>query len=302
MGLLWAYILAVKTQKEKRRKRQLNQNGDSYSMTHIDRNKLIGEQILRKHIRKKLIERKNRLTEQEDKFRSLVKKLLSEVETDETSTRSTGINVLADLLKRIVPILEDSYMMLTTSAEQRNSFRNHIIAAAKNSLVPVDAGKNAANENVVYDLTQLLEKVQVTLDDDAEGDGTEQIAGDFIDIEPAEEDVLDDFGISGEDATGRNFAQKTFERIETQIVDHYEMLADPEDKDVFREYLLTNLMLYFDKFEDSLAVDPGEETTPEYEEEKAESDAETDPVDDAADDAAEDLGDDEEEGEEPPPA
>ena len=216
-------------------------------MAYVDRNKLIGEQILRKHIRKKLMERREDTLQQEDKFRLLVKKMLTEDETDETSTRSTGINVLADLLKRIVPVLEDAYMMLTTNKEQRDSFRNHIIAASKNALIPVDANKDGANENLVYDLSDLLaEKVQVSLEDD---DGeTEEVSGDFIDIEPAEEDVLDDFGISGEDATGRNFAQKTFDRVEAQIVDHYEMLADDEDKKVFREYLLTNLMLYFDKF------------------------------------------------------
>jgi len=105
-------------------------------MAYVDRNKLIGEQILRKHIRKKLMERKDNLLEQEGKFRSLVRKILTEVETDETSTRSTGINVLADLLKRIVPVLEDAYMMLTTNKEQRDSFRNHIIAASKNALIP----------------------------------------------------------------------------------------------------------------------------------------------------------------------
>ena len=265
-------------------------------MAYVDRNKLIGEQILRKHIRNKLIERKTKFLEQENKFRSLVTKMLTEIETDETSTRSTGINVLADLLKRIVPVLEDAYMMLTTSKEQRDSFRNHVIAASKNSLVPVDANKDAAKENLTYDLADLLaEKVQVSLEDE---DGeTEDVSGDFIDIEPAEEDVLDDFGISGEDATGRNFAQKTFDRIEAQIVDHYEMLADDEDKRVFREYLLTNLMLYFDKFEDALAVDPGEETTAEYEKEKEEADSE-EPIDDAGEDEEDGA---EEEAEEPPP-
>ena len=92
----------------------------------------------------------------------------------------------------------------------------------------------------------------------------DEVSGDFIDIEPAEEDVLDDFGISGEDATGRNFAQKTFDRVEAQIVDHYEMLADDEDKRVFREYLLTNLMLYFDKFESELAGTVEEPTNQAY--------------------------------------
>ena len=271
-------------------------------MSTINREQLIAEQILRKYVRKKLIERRELVEKQESAVRSFVRQILREVETDETSTRSTGINVLADLLKKIIPILEDSYMMLTTSQEQRNSFRNHIVAAAKNALVPVDANKEAANENIEYDLSDLLEKVEVSFDD---GDGEEEsVSGDFIDIKPAEEeeDVMDVFGIAGEDATGRNFAQKTFERIETQIVDHYEMLADPEDKNVFREYLLTNLMLYFDRFEDALAVDPGEETTPEYEKEKADADAETDPVDDEEGADEEEAPEDEEAEDEPPPA
>jgi len=274
-------------------------------MSTINREQLIAEQILRKYVRKKLIERRELVEKQESAVRSFVRQILREVETDETSTRSTGINVLADLLKKIIPILEDSYMMLTTSKEQRDSFRNHIVAAAKNALVPVDANKEAANENIEYDLSELLEKVEVSFDGD---DGEEEsVSGDFIDIKPAEEeeDVMDVFGIAGEDATGRNFAQKTFERIETQIVDHYEMLADPEDKNVFREYLLTNLMLYFDRFEDALAVDPGEETTPEYEKEKADADAETDPVDDeegADEEEEEEAPEDEEAEDEPPPA
>ena len=258
-------------------------------MSTINREQLIAEQILRKYVRKKLIERRELVEKQESAVRGFVRQILREIETDETSTRSTGINVLADLLKKIIPILEDSYMMLTTSQEQRNSFRNHIVAAAKNALVPVDANKEAANENVEYDLSELLEKVEVSFDGD---DGEEEsVSGDFIDIKPAdeEEDVMDVFGIAGEDATGRNFA-------------HYEMLADPEDKNVFREFLLTNLMLYFDRFEDALAVDPGEETTPEYEKEKADADAETDPVDDEEGADEEEAPEDEETEDEPPPA
>ena len=119
-------------------------------------------------------------------------------------------------LKIILPTVENGYKSLTTDKEQRDSFRNHIIAASKNALVPVDANKEGAKENLIYDLSDLLaEKVQVSLEDE-EGEA-EEVSGDFIDIEPAEEDVLDDFGISGEDATGRNFAQKTFERIETLV-------------------------------------------------------------------------------------
>ena len=70
--------------------------------------------------------------------------------------------------------------------------------------------------------------------------------------------------------TGRNFAQDSFKRVEKQIVDAYDMLADEKDQKLFYDYLLTNVMLYFDKFEDELTETLPDVTTPEYEEEKAE--------------------------------
>ena len=46
------------------------------------------------------------------------------------------------------------------------------------------------------------------------------------------------------------------------------MLADEEDQNLFYDYLLTNLLLYFDKFEDELQNELPDVSTPEYEEEK----------------------------------
>ena len=41
------------------------------------------------------------------------------------------------------------------------------------------------------------------------------------------------------------------------------------DRDMYYDYLITNLKLYFDKFEDELQTTVGPEpTTPEYEQEK----------------------------------
>jgi len=53
------------------------------------------------------------------------------------------------------------------------------------------------------------------------------------------------------------------------------MLADDEDKEVFYDYLLTNLLLYFDKFEDELNPESATSTTPEYEEEVEAEEEET---------------------------
>ena len=84
--------------------------------------------------------------------------------------------------------------------------------------------------------------------------------------EPEEEEE-DTFTIAGEDLTGRNFASITFNKVEKQIIDAFESLANEEDRNLFYDYLLTNLKLYFDKFEEELQVSSDEPVSPNYDEE-----------------------------------
>ena len=212
----------------------------------------------------------------ENKFRNLIKDLLSEAEQGEAPSESTGINVLADLLKKIVPVLEDEYRMLTSSPEQRTSFRAHIIQAVKNSLAPIVANNaEGVNESFEYeiDFSLLSEKITIDVGDDE----AEEVEGEFIDIEDTTEEE-DEFGIKDQNETGRNFAKGAFDKVEKQIVDAYDKLGDENDRKLFYDYLLTNLMLYFDKFEDELIAELPQTSTEEYEQEKeAEEEAEVTP-------------------------
>ena len=52
--------------------------------------------------------------------------------------------------------------------------------------------------------------------------------------------------------------------MEKQTIDAYESLANQSDRDMFYDYLLTNLKLYFDKFEDELKVNLPEPNSPNY--------------------------------------
>ena len=70
--------------------------------------------------------------------------------------------------------------------------------------------------------------------------------------------------IEGAEETGRNVAFDTFKKIGTNIVDAYDVLGSEEDRDLFYDYLITNLKLYFDKFESDLST-VEEPTTDEYE-------------------------------------
>ena len=72
-------------------------------------------------------------------------------------------------------------------------------------------------------------------------------------------------------------ALRTFKKIEKNIIDAYEILAGDEDRELFYDYLITNVKLYFDKFEDEISTTVPEPTTHEYEQEKDEESAPEEP-------------------------
>jgi len=218
------------------------------------------EQILRENIQYLIqIVKKKRLLE-EEQLRNLIGDLIKlervdliaergTPDVDPTPNKSTGINVLEELLKKIVPVLETDYKSLTTNIQQRESFRAHIINAVVNTLTP--AILNNQTDDEVEDLDEEID-ITVGGDDDK-----------FIDIrtdaekkaeeEEAQPDEREEFGSGVEgDETGRNMAYQSFKKIETAVIDSYELLSDPEDQELFYDYLIANLKLYFDKFEGEL--------------------------------------------------
>lgn len=267
---------------------------------YIDRHQFAEELILRERIRDLVKEvyaeprPENKVITEEVRLRKLIRKLVSEAAEEAAPHRNTGINVLSDLLKTIVPQLETEYKLLTTDPEQRESFRAHIINAVQNTLATSRAVEKSADDaGLDMDLPMQEQDVNITVNSDEDSPEDDDK---FIDIDDKPksdegEEEEDSFGLEGEDQTGRNFAQRAFEKIEKQVLEAYELLSNEEDKSLFYDYLLTNLKLYFDKFEDELSSSLPEPTTDEYEEE-AEAAEEEEP---AADEADLDLGGEDEE-------
>ena len=239
----------------------------------IDRQEFAEELILRESIKKviKIVlekrkrEEKQQLNE-EKQLRSLIRKLIiteASSVSDEIPHRSTGINVLRDMLKKFIPQMEIAYKQLTTDKEQRDSFRAHVLKALKNILAPSQAVA-AINEQ---------EDIEITIDDD---DDTPDLGDEaYIDIEDAdteEEEEEDEFGIPGKEPTGRNKAEQFVNKVDGLVQSEYDSLGSDKDREEFYDYLITNVKLYFDEFEDELASTLEEPTTPEYEEAAAEAD------------------------------
>ena len=276
----------------------------------IDRNELIEEYRLRMEIRKtikKVYESQEREKAQENQLRGIVRKLL-ESDIEKAPHTSTGINVLEDLLKKIVPQLESAYKKLTTSEEQRESFRTHIVNAVQNALAPTKASHEAESDEEKERAIDIYEQEDIEMNVGEEDEDSVESPDDeaFIDIDGSseEEEISDEeqFGIGANgDETGRNMAFQAFERIEKSIVDAYNLLSADEDRELFYDYLLTNLKLYFDKFEDELANVLPEPTTAEYENEKDSQEADNEAGEEAASDEGGDsldLEDDAEGGDE----
>ena len=74
----------------------------------------------------------------------------------------------------------------------------------------------------------------------------------IVDIQNEYDAEKEKFSIEGEDETGRNDAYTSFKKIRNQIIDAYSGLSNEKDKNIFYDYLIANLKLYFDRFEEEL--------------------------------------------------
>ena len=235
----------------------------------ISREEFVEELKLREFIQKGIKhvrDKKNKEILEESKLRAILRSLIKEASTPDispTPNRATGINVLEELLKKIIPVLETDYKTLTTNPEQRQSFRAHILNAAENTLKPAMVNDSASDVGMldIPGLNELQDSgnsIDIGIEDD----------DDFISIESEKEkekDPVEEFGLEGENETGRNMAYQSFKKIEANILDSYSLLSDVEDQELFYTYLLTNLKLYFDKFEEELNPAAVEPTTDAYE-------------------------------------
>jgi len=232
------------------------------------------EQKLRKLIRKGIgiiLERKKQQTLEERRLRKVIRNMISEVErkttvADKVIHKNTGINVLDDLLKRTISQIEDAYTNLSTNNKQRKSFRYHFLYNFKNALAPVDANRTAP----IADETLLSEQdftVKIEDDDDITSapDATKFIPARAKDIDDAKEKAATDAEVEEEGEfikldtddpdvrQGAEEAEKAWRDVQNQIVSAYERLINPDDAAAFKDWGLTNLKLYFDKFENEMS-------------------------------------------------
>ena len=234
---------------------------------------------LRRIIRESLNVMSKNKAEEEQRLRNIVQHLIQEVKgntdvADSVVHRNTGINVLDDLLKNIIKTIEKYYKNLASTKEERDSFRYHYLINFKNSLQPVNVNRAAAGSDTLQEQEDQEEQFKLTVkdvdDDDIDSKPDPSM---FLPARPEDEKAKEteekEFvrADSSDPAVkqGADFAEKAFNDTEKQILSAYESLTIPEDAKLFYDYGLTNLKLYFDKFESEMGAGIGEEpASPDY--------------------------------------
>lgn len=224
-----------------------------------------------REICKNIIDEKKELNE-EKKLRQVIRDLIVEVkqEVEDSPHESTAINLLEELLKQILPGIETDYKTLTTNPEQRESYRANLLDAVSKLLAAEDVNAYADVDKE----GEPLEEIDIKIEDEDEDMGFQPDDEKFIDIEgDTEVEEEEPFGLEDQEETGRNMAARSYDKIEKNIVDSYSILNDREDRKTFRDYLITNLKLYFDKYESELSTNVTEPTTAAYEKEQNQLDS-----------------------------
>ena len=218
------------------------------------------------------------------KIRYDLKMIIEKKETVKYS--STGLNTLDDLFmnSNLLSSLETGFNSLTTSAEQRKDYKNHVIQAIINIFNQVDVTADKSNNlELTESFKRLLEEEDpdITIDvvdDDLPEDKV--VGPEKREREEAEEDDPEDENAGAidpnEDVTGRNKAGSVISKIEKSIKDYYVTLGNPSDRCDYQIYMLANLEMYFKKWEDSLRNDVTPESQPEVDQAIADAEAELD--------------------------
>jgi len=218
----------------------------------IDRKQFIEELLLRKAIRKAIRvvnERKGSYTQEEKQFKTLIRSIIKE---QALGRDSTGVVALDDTLKSFVENMGEEYKSLKTDKAQRLSFREHILKFVENLFQELDGIIDAGGT--------IEEAIDIDIDDTPDEEKfievrPEKIARAEKETEEEEAVASEDAGleaVEGMDPTGHSYAKDFFKgQIKTPIANAYKKLVGSvEDRDVYKDWMMINLKIYFENFEE----------------------------------------------------
>ena len=235
-------------------------------MEKLNRMELIQELKLRRVIREgiKAVKKRKKIKEydeilEESQLRGVIRQLLIKEGRGkpEGGHKSTAINRLEKLLHNIIDTLEDDFKELATDKAQRDSFRAHIVNAVQNTFEPeelalkADSGEEL-NERMKIRVSGMDDPRFLKIPRASKEDEDKEEEEELKQKEDPETIKKSNFIIPGHDETGAEAAFLTYDKIETQIETAYSTLKNEEDRETFEDYMIANLKIYFDQFEEEM--------------------------------------------------
>ena len=235
-------------------------------MEKLNRMELIQELKLRRVIREgiRTVKKRNKIKEydnilEESQLRGVIRQLLIKEGRGkpEGGHKSTAINRLEKLLHNIIDVLEDDFKELATDKAQRDSFRAHIINAVQNTFEPeelalrADSGEEL-NERIDIEVSGLDDPRFLKVPRASKEEEDKEEEDERKEKEDPEIIKKSNFIIPGHDETGAEAAFLTYDKIETQIETAYSTLKNEDDRETFEDYMIANLKIYFDQFEEEM--------------------------------------------------
>tara|TARA_R100000697_G_scaffold94216_7_gene106144 strand:- start:1870 stop:4503 length:2634 start_codon:yes stop_codon:yes gene_type:complete len=232
--------------------------------------------IIRQAIRIREINKKQNLIDtklQENKLRKVVRHIITEADIDADTKpapySSTPINMLADALSQILPIIKSGLRKLS-KPEERQSYRAHVLSKMKSTFGGFESlDARALGALGEGDLTEQESdnKISIELDDPDRvmpSDGKEDARFKKAEMSPEDqlESDFEDFKEEGLDPTGARVAFETINdsNIESVLADKRKALAqNSEYVEQFKNYTLYNIDLWLASFEEDLARTLGQQ-------------------------------------------
>ena len=227
-------------------------------MQEIKLRRLIRKAIkIREH---KLKSKQQQTIAEEKKLRMVVRRLLSEGEVDADTEpvpyKSTAMNLLNDVFDQILPVIKKGLRKLTSGPEERESYRDHVLAKFQDMFGILNSSQEAGQALAEQEI-----KFKVEDDDEEAPDILPSSEEKKMSKEDEEEAEFEKFAQAGKDETGARIAFDTIanSNVEDNIRKLTKLLGDDAKRKEAESYFLYNLNLFMNKYEKALASEIGQE-------------------------------------------
>lgn len=226
----------------------------------INRQQFMEELQLRKMIRKALVlreEKKKAAVQQEQLLRKELRKIIKEAKQD-FNYGNTGLNKLGAFLQVKKPLISSEYKQLQTDKAQRDAFKARLLQSSKELFDELEAKLQAGRSTN----PELEEEINVSIDEPVDNKLLPGLFDPEQEKKPKKKDTEQEFKV---EPTGEREASEFFENYVGELTDIYTGLDNPTDRQMFRDYYMSNIAAIMDQAEAEVGniAKPVDTTPPE---------------------------------------